>query len=161
MGGDVKVFDINSESAHTVNVSKDMLTVQSQSAFSTIKANCCAFRGKFMYEVSVYSMISYITHIITLCGKRSNCDRKESCRLASVRLSVNSRRTPALETRAIVTDWTAANSACGTCKPESDYFISTKSMLKLNVIPLINQIWSILAQRRRDWRVPRHGRRHY
>lgn len=51
LGPTVKMFDIKGESAHTVNVSKDWLTLQSQTAFSTVKANCCVFKGKWMYEV--------------------------------------------------------------------------------------------------------------
>lgn len=51
LGPAVKTFDIKGESAHTVNVSKDWLTLQSQTAFSTVKANCCVFKGKWMYEV--------------------------------------------------------------------------------------------------------------
>lgn len=37
-----------------VKISKDRLTIQSQSAFSTLKANCCVYKGKWMYEVCIY-----------------------------------------------------------------------------------------------------------
>lgn len=38
-----------------VHISKDKLTVQSQSAFSTIKANVAVYKGKWMYEVQLRS----------------------------------------------------------------------------------------------------------
>lgn len=38
-----------------MNVSPDRLTVQSQSAFSTSRANVCVFGGKWMYEVQLRS----------------------------------------------------------------------------------------------------------
>lgn len=34
-----------------VKISKDKLTIVSQSAFCTLKANCCVYKGKWMYEV--------------------------------------------------------------------------------------------------------------
>lgn len=47
------VFDC--ENLITVKPSKDLLTIVSQSAFSTVKANCCVYSGKWMYEVQLKS----------------------------------------------------------------------------------------------------------
>lgn len=43
-----------SDGNNLVKISKDKLTIQSQSAFCTLKANCCVYKGKWMYEVSVF-----------------------------------------------------------------------------------------------------------
>lgn len=48
------VFDSENDSG-MMNVSQDRLTIQSQSAFSTSRANVCVFRGKWMYEVQLRS----------------------------------------------------------------------------------------------------------
>lgn len=48
------VFDLDSDPT-MVNMAPDKLTLQSQSAFSTIRANCCVFKGKWMYEVQLRS----------------------------------------------------------------------------------------------------------
>lgn len=50
LGPAIKVLDVQ-EGSHTVNISNDKLTVQSQTAFSTVKANCCVYKGRWMYEV--------------------------------------------------------------------------------------------------------------
>lgn len=42
-----------------VEISKDRLTIQSQCAFSTLKANCCVYKGKWMYEVCVHSIYRF------------------------------------------------------------------------------------------------------
>lgn len=55
LGPAVKTFDVRGDRAHTVNVSKDWLTVQSQTAFSTVRANCCVFRGRWQFEVQLRS----------------------------------------------------------------------------------------------------------
>lgn len=55
LGPATKVFDVRGDNAHAVKISMDSLTVQSQTAFSTVKANCCVFRGKWMYEVQLRS----------------------------------------------------------------------------------------------------------
>lgn len=48
------VFSLeNNTNNNLLTISKDLLTVQSQSAFSTAKANCCVFKGKWMYEVGI------------------------------------------------------------------------------------------------------------
>ncbi|XP_055546728.1 E3 ubiquitin-protein ligase RNF123 [Wyeomyia smithii] len=47
------IFDVTEDS--TISVSKDKLTLQSQNAFSTVKANCCVFAGRWMYEVQLRS----------------------------------------------------------------------------------------------------------
>lgn len=51
------VWDIEGTDIHTnlVKVSKDRLSLLSQSAFSTIRANACVYSGKFMYEVQLKS----------------------------------------------------------------------------------------------------------
>lgn len=43
------VFDATDDGS--ILVSKDKLTLQSQNAFSTVKANCCVYSGRWMYEV--------------------------------------------------------------------------------------------------------------
>lgn len=48
-------FNADPNSSNNVaKISKDKLTIQSQSAFCTLKANCCVYKGKWMYEVSLY-----------------------------------------------------------------------------------------------------------
>lgn len=54
LGPAIKVLDVK-EDSHTVFISKDKLSVQSTTAFSTVKANCCVFKGKWMYEVQLRS----------------------------------------------------------------------------------------------------------
>lgn len=56
----VFVSDQN-DSNNLVKISKDKLTIQSQSAFCTLKANCCVYKGKWMYEVRIYRFFSAIT----------------------------------------------------------------------------------------------------
>lgn len=51
IGSDTVVFDVSDASG--VNVSDDGLLIQSQSPFSTVKANCCVYKGKWMYEVQL------------------------------------------------------------------------------------------------------------
>lgn len=53
----IVVWDIDGSDslANHVKTSKDRLTLVSQSAFSTLKANCCVFAGKFMYETQLKS----------------------------------------------------------------------------------------------------------
>jgi Kip1 ubiquitination-promoting complex protein 1 len=46
---------VDTENDNTVKISKDHLTLQSQSAFSTVRANSCVFGGKWMYEVQLRS----------------------------------------------------------------------------------------------------------
>uniref|UniRef100_A0A8D8BCF2 E3 ubiquitin-protein ligase RNF123 n=1 Tax=Culex pipiens TaxID=7175 RepID=A0A8D8BCF2_CULPI len=47
------IFDVVEDGS--ILVSKDKLTLQSQNAFSTVKANCCVFAGRWMYEVQLRS----------------------------------------------------------------------------------------------------------
>lgn len=54
IGPPVTVFDVDRD-MNFVNVSHDRLTVQSQSSFSTIRANTCVFKGKWMYEIQLKS----------------------------------------------------------------------------------------------------------
>jgi Kip1 ubiquitination-promoting complex protein 1 len=55
----VVVWDTESTDnlSNLVKLSKDRLSLISQSAFSTLKANCCVFLGKFMYEIQVREFI--------------------------------------------------------------------------------------------------------
>lgn len=55
--GKIVVWDTEStdDRANQVKISKDRLSLLSQSAFSTLKANSCVFAGKFMYEVQLKS----------------------------------------------------------------------------------------------------------
>lgn len=57
------IFDIIDEYP-LVNISKDKLTIQSQSAFSTIKANVAVFKGKWMYEVRRRNIIHSSDEIV-------------------------------------------------------------------------------------------------
>lgn len=57
----VFVADQN-DTNNLVKISKDKLTIQSQSAFCTLKANCCVYKGKWMYEVCDLSIFS--AHLI-------------------------------------------------------------------------------------------------
>ncbi|XP_053673835.1 E3 ubiquitin-protein ligase RNF123 [Anopheles nili] len=47
------VFDVTDDGS--ILISKDRLTLQSQNAFSTVKANCCVYGGRWMYEVQLRS----------------------------------------------------------------------------------------------------------
>ncbi|KFB45879.1 AGAP009295-PA-like protein [Anopheles sinensis] len=47
------VFDATEDGS--ILISKDKLTLQSQNAFSTVKANCCVYGGRWMYEVQLRS----------------------------------------------------------------------------------------------------------
>lgn len=57
----VFVADQN-DTNNLVKISKDKLTIQSQSAFCTLKANCCVYKGKWMYEVCDLSIFSRTPH---------------------------------------------------------------------------------------------------
>lgn len=48
------IFDLTDNNP-LLNVSKDKLTIQSQNAFSTVKANVAVFKGKWMYEVQLHT----------------------------------------------------------------------------------------------------------
>lgn len=53
LGPSKVIFSVDpNDNNNQVKISKDQLTIQSQSAFCTLKANCCVFKGKWMYEVS-------------------------------------------------------------------------------------------------------------
>lgn len=54
--GPAKVYFVADQNDvnNLVKISKDKLTIQSQSAFCTLKTNCCVYKGKWMYEVRVY-----------------------------------------------------------------------------------------------------------
>lgn len=51
------VWDIESTDnvSNLVKISKDRLSITSQSAFATLKCNACIIAGKFMYEVQLKS----------------------------------------------------------------------------------------------------------
>lgn len=55
--GKMVVWDTESTDnlSNLVKISKDRLSLISQSAFSTLKANACVFAGRFMYEVQLKS----------------------------------------------------------------------------------------------------------
>lgn len=55
--GSMVVWDTESTDSlsNLVKISKDRLSLLSQSAFSTLKANATIFGGKFMYEVQLKS----------------------------------------------------------------------------------------------------------
>lgn len=55
--GKIVVWDTEStdNQSNQVKISKDRLSLLSQSAFSTLKANSCVFAGRFMYEVQLKS----------------------------------------------------------------------------------------------------------
>lgn len=55
--GNVIVWDTESTDniSNLVKMSKDRLSLHSQSAFSTLKANACVIAGKYMYEVQLKS----------------------------------------------------------------------------------------------------------
>lgn len=56
IGNETVVFDVSDdEQKVAVNVSNNGLLIQSQSPFSTVKANCCVYRGKWMYELQLRS----------------------------------------------------------------------------------------------------------
>lgn len=56
IGSETVVFDVlDDDQSLGVNVSNDGLLIQSQSPFPTVKANCCVYRGKWMYEVQLRS----------------------------------------------------------------------------------------------------------
>lgn len=56
LGPSKVIFSVDPNDANNlVKISKDKLTIQSQSAFCTLKANCCVYKGKWMYEVQLRS----------------------------------------------------------------------------------------------------------
>lgn len=69
LGPEVKLLDAKDDS-YLVHISNDKLTVQSQTAFATVKANCCVFKGKWMYEVNALAhietpmMVKFIPRIL-------------------------------------------------------------------------------------------------
>lgn len=58
----------------SVSMSKDRLTVVSKSVFATLKANCCVFRGRWMYEVHLRTKgIMQIGFCSAQCAFSSDC----------------------------------------------------------------------------------------
>lgn len=133
--GQVKVvFAQDSSGNNLLNISKDLLTIQSQSAFSTVKANCCVFKGKWMYEVGdrLFHSISNIFYVwghcsidsvsnnisifngVMYCPRRSSYAPKVSCKLAGALPNAPSHKTPVLAIHKTVTVSMAANSVSGT-----------------------------------------------
>ncbi|GAB0094919.1 E3 ubiquitin-protein ligase RNF123 [Sergentomyia squamirostris] len=57
LGPSRTIFDLdpNNPPTNELSLSPDRLTVMSQSPFATLKANCCVFKGKWMYEVQLRS----------------------------------------------------------------------------------------------------------
>lgn len=54
-----------------VKISKDKLTIVSQSAFCTLKANCCVYKGKWMYEVC-YRFIDFFSSVEMISNRPSH-----------------------------------------------------------------------------------------
>lgn len=53
LGGETVVLAWNRDDTNNAaKISKDELTIQSKSAFCTVKASSCVYKGKWMYEVS-------------------------------------------------------------------------------------------------------------
>lgn len=50
IGPPTTIIDVKPE-LNNCHISTDKLTIQSHSPFLTLKANCCIFKGKWMYEV--------------------------------------------------------------------------------------------------------------
>lgn len=55
LGPAVKAFAMPTKPGTTAVMSKDRLSVTSRTAFTTLKANCCVFRGRWMYEVLMHT----------------------------------------------------------------------------------------------------------
>jgi len=49
IGPDLTIFDVDYTT--TVRVSSDRLALRSQGSFNTVRANCCVYGGRWMYEV--------------------------------------------------------------------------------------------------------------
>lgn len=64
--GSQKVIFVSdpNDTNNLVKIAKDKLTIQSQSAFCTLKANCCIYKGKWMFEVS---FIDFFLHAFVIC----------------------------------------------------------------------------------------------
>lgn len=117
------VIDANAE-PNNCNLSKDKLTIQSQSPFLTVKANCCIFKGKWMYEVN--KIIIFVSVYIALCADmwccRFNFDLKVLCKLDGVHQNVNSLKTLVLVIHSTVMDWMEVNKGYGMLIQESTQF---------------------------------------
>lgn len=55
LGPAVKAFVMPTKPGTTAVMSKDRLSVTSRTAFTTLKANCCVFRGRWMYEALMHT----------------------------------------------------------------------------------------------------------
>lgn len=69
LGGQTVIFAWNPDDINNAaKVSKDKLTIQSKSAFCTVKANCCVFKGKWMYEVGKIDIYPYFALYARTCA---------------------------------------------------------------------------------------------
>ncbi|XP_017110333.1 E3 ubiquitin-protein ligase RNF123 [Drosophila elegans] len=53
IGPDLTIFDVDYTT--TVRVSPDRLTLRSQGSFNTVRANCCVYGGRWMYEIHLHT----------------------------------------------------------------------------------------------------------
>ncbi|EDV91344.1 E3 ubiquitin-protein ligase RNF123 isoform X2 [Drosophila grimshawi] len=53
IGPDLAIFDVDYTT--TVRVSTDRLTLRSQGSFNTVRANCCVYGGRWMYEIQLHT----------------------------------------------------------------------------------------------------------
>lgn len=57
IGPDLTIFDVDYTT--TVRVSSDRLALRSQGSFNTVRANCCVYGGRWMYEVIAFNGSGY------------------------------------------------------------------------------------------------------
>ncbi|XP_060645573.1 E3 ubiquitin-protein ligase RNF123 [Drosophila nasuta] len=53
IGPELAIFDVDYTT--TVRVSADRLALRSQGSFNTVRANCCVYGGRWMYEISLHT----------------------------------------------------------------------------------------------------------
>ncbi|XP_020813353.1 E3 ubiquitin-protein ligase RNF123 isoform X1 [Drosophila serrata] len=53
IGPDLTIFDVDYTT--TVRVSSDRLALRSQGSFNTVRANCCVYGGRWMYEIHLHT----------------------------------------------------------------------------------------------------------
>ncbi|EDW84144.1 uncharacterized protein Dwil_GK13978 [Drosophila willistoni] len=53
IGPDLTIFDVDYTT--TVRVSSDRLALRSQGSFNTVRANCCVYGGRWMYEIQLHT----------------------------------------------------------------------------------------------------------
>ena len=55
IGASKVAFDVKSAESTSIKISKNKLSLHSISPFSTLRANCCVYSGKWIYEVQLKS----------------------------------------------------------------------------------------------------------